>query len=62
MVVCTSLFVPTAKTQAAISGIPSYKFAVIDHPIGRLGEEELKERAKVAADQVIKLLIKKERF
>ncbi|MFC1904460.1 hypothetical protein ACFLXT_01645 [Chloroflexota bacterium] len=40
-----------------ISGIPSYPFAIIRHPIGRLSEDELRERAEVAAAQVIKLLV-----
>ena len=56
VVICTDLFAPTAKAQAAISGFPSYPFAIIPHPIGRLGEEELGERAEMAAAQVMELL------
>ena len=58
-VICTDLFIPTAKAQAAISGITSYPFAVIPHPISRLGEDELRESAEVAAGQVMELLLNK---
>ena len=58
-VICTDLFIATAKIQAAISGILSYPFAVIPHPISRLGEDELRERAEVAAAQIIELLVNK---
>ncbi|MFC1980680.1 hypothetical protein ACFLVN_00285 [Chloroflexota bacterium] len=55
-VICTDLFIPTARVQAAISGIPSYSFITIAHPISRLAENELRERAEIAAGQVMKLL------
>ena len=58
-VICTDLFIPSAKTQAAISGIPSYPFVIVPHPIGRLGGDGLKERAAVAAPQVVELLLNK---
>lgn len=55
-VIVTDLFISTAKAQATISGIPSYPFAVIPHPISRLGEDELKKRAEEAASQVLAYL------
>ena len=58
-VICTDLFVPTANAQSMISGITSYSFAVIPHPISRLDENELMERAEAAATQVVKLLLNK---
>lgn len=58
-VISTDLFIPTANAQSMISGITSYPFAVIPHPIGRLNETELMERAEAAAAQVIKLLLSK---
>ncbi len=57
-VICTDLFIPTANAQSMISGIAAYSFAVTPHPIGRLDENELRERAKDLAAQVVKLLVK----
>ena len=58
-VICTDLFVPTANAQSRISGIASYSFAVISHPISSLDENELMERAEAATTQAIKLLLNK---
>ena len=58
-VICTDLFIPTANAQGSISGIQAYPFAVIRHPIGRLGDDELRKQAEIAAAQVIKLLLSK---
>ena len=58
-VIITDLFTSTAKMVALISGIPSYPFVSIPHPIGRLEKDELKERAIEATPQVIKLLLNK---
>ena len=56
-VVCTDRFIVTARAQAAACGLPDYPFAVVPHPIGRLPEEVLRERAEQAAPQVVKLLL-----
>ena len=56
-VICTDLFISSAKAQAAISGIPSYPFVIVPHPISRLGEDGLKEIAKMAESQVVELLL-----
>ena len=53
MVIITDLFVNTVKEIASICGIPDYPFAVIPHPISRLGEEELDQRAGLASAQII---------
>ncbi|MEE9249284.1 MAG: hypothetical protein V3U79_11410 [Dehalococcoidia bacterium] len=55
-VIVTDEFVNQAKAIAEIQGIPDYPFAVIPHPIGRLTPEDLKERAKQALPQVLKIL------
>ncbi|MCH7997308.1 MAG: hypothetical protein IH860_01060 [Chloroflexi bacterium] len=55
-VIITDEFVNQAKAIAEIQGIPDYPFAVIPHPIGRLTPEDLKERAKLALPQVLKIL------
>ena len=55
-VICTDQFIASAKAQAAICGNPSYPFVVVPHPIGSLTPAELRERARLAADQVIDIL------
>jgi hypothetical protein len=55
--ICTDLFVPTADATAKIQGIPGYKYAVVKHPTGRLPEEELRERVRVALPEVIEILL-----
>ncbi len=55
-VICTDAFVPTARAQAAISGNPGYRFAVVPHPVGSASAAELRARAEAAAPQVIAIL------
>ncbi|MFC1982273.1 hypothetical protein ACFLV5_00550 [Chloroflexota bacterium] len=55
-VIITDLFIDTAKLQVSISGIPTYPFAVIPHPISRLGEDELRDRAEKATGQILSCL------
>ncbi len=56
-VVCSDRFVVTAKAQAETCGSPDYPFAVVEHPIGRLPDEVLRERVAAALPQVVKLLL-----
>lgn len=55
-VICTEEFIPTARAQAAISGSPDYRFAVIPHPVGSLTPADLRKRAEAAVPQVIAIL------
>ena len=55
-VICTDQFIASAKAQAAICGNPDYPFVVVPHPIGSLTSAELRERARIAASQVIEIL------
>ena len=55
-VICTDQFVTSAAAQAAICGNPDYPFVVVPHPIGSLTQDELRERARTAARQVIEIL------
>jgi hypothetical protein len=55
-VICTDQFIGSAKAQAAICGNPDYPFVVVSHPIGSLTMDELRERARTAASQVIEIL------
>jgi hypothetical protein len=56
-VIITEPFIPTAKGMAGTQGFSSYPFAVIDHPVGSLTDEELRERARTALPQVRSLLL-----
>jgi hypothetical protein len=56
-VICSEPFIPTAQAIARIRALPDYAFAVVEHPIGSLTPEELRQRARDAAPQVIKLLL-----
>ena len=56
-VLCTEPFIPTAKSMARIQGIADYPFIALPHPLGRLTEEQVKDRAKRALPEVIELLL-----
>ncbi|HEY1349079.1 MAG TPA: hypothetical protein VGF67_05585 [Ktedonobacteraceae bacterium] len=55
-VICTEPFASSAHMTAQTFGMHGYPFAEILHPIGRVSEEELEERAEVALPQVVRIL------
>jgi hypothetical protein len=55
-VICTEQFASSARMTAQTFGMHGYPCAEILHPIGRVTEQELTERAEVAFPQVIELL------
>ena len=50
----TKPFVSQARTMSRMRGDSNYGLAIIDHPIVTLNDEELMERARIAADQVLR--------
>jgi hypothetical protein len=56
-VIVTEPFIPTVQAIADIRTLPDYRYAVIDHPIGSLDEDELQERAAAAATQIAAILL-----
>lgn len=40
-------------------GVPDYKYLAIPHPIANLTEEQLDQRAREIAPQVVELLLEK---
>ena len=58
-VICTEPFATSARMTAQTFGMDSYPFAEILHPIGRVSEKELSERAEVALPQVLAILERK---
>ncbi len=57
-VVVTDKFVVTARARAEVLGVPDYPMAVVEHPIGRLPDDVLKERAEKVSATVVDLLLK----
>ncbi len=55
-VICTEQFASSARMTAQTFGMASYPFAQILHPIGRVTDQELSERARVALPQVVAIL------
>jgi hypothetical protein len=55
-VICTEQFASSARMTAQTFGMDGYPFAQILHPIGRVSEKELTERAEAAFPQVLALL------
>jgi hypothetical protein len=55
-VICTEPFASSARMTAQTFGMHGYPFAEILHPIGRVSEEELEERAEEAFPQIIHIL------
>jgi len=55
-VICTEQFASSARMTAQTFGMAGYPFAQILHPIGRVTEQELDERASIALPQVLAIL------
>ena len=55
--ICTEPFESGAQAIANLGGMPDYPFALIQHPIGSLTPEQIRERAVEAAPQVISSLL-----
>ena len=53
-VLTTKPFVSQARTMSRMRGDSNYGLAIIDDPIVTLNDEELMERARIAADQVLR--------
>jgi len=56
LVICTQPFVPTAQNIARVLGLPDYPFAVVDHPLGSLNPDQVRERAGDAYQQGLQFL------
>jgi hypothetical protein len=55
--VSTPPFLDAVTTMASVSGMAAIKWGVVEHPIGSVGEDELRERAKVAAAQFREIIL-----
>ena len=52
----TDRFVRSAQVVAQLNGVPDYRFAVIDHPIASDSDDILREKAEIAARQIVTML------
>lgn len=55
----TDRFVATAKAVAGVNGLKDYPFAVIAHPIANNDDAVLREKARVAVDAILPLLMQR---
>jgi hypothetical protein len=55
-VICTEQFASSVRMTAQTFGMHGYPYAEILHPIGRISEQDLEVRAKVALPQVLTIL------
>jgi hypothetical protein len=55
--IVTDVFEKTGRAMAEQWGQPTYKFLVMPHPIANLTEDQLDQRAREMAPEVVKLLL-----
>ena len=56
-VICTEPFISSGKAMSRLAGIPDYPFVVLPHPLGSLSDDDLRQRALVAAPEVLRILL-----
>jgi hypothetical protein len=54
--IITDVFQATGRAMARSWGLPNFRFVMMPHPIANLNEEQLDQRAREIAPQVIELL------
>ena len=57
LAVMTERFVSAAELMARVLGMPGYPFVQIPHPVSSAGDDGLRDRARIAADGVRRLLL-----
>ena len=55
-VVCSDTFMKLGTAQARVFGVPDLPLLKIQHPLGGLDLEKVKERAAIALPQLLKLV------
>jgi hypothetical protein len=55
-VVCSDAFITTADAMAALRGAPGYVYATTPHPVAVLSPEQVADRAKHLAPEIVALL------
>jgi len=52
----TDRFVRSAQVVAQVNGVPAYEFAVIAHPVASDSDPVLRQKAEIAAKQIVAML------
>jgi len=55
--IITDIFDATGRAMAQAWGLPQYRYLAMPHPIANLTEDELDQRAKEIAPEVVRLLL-----
>jgi len=55
-VLCTEPFAVTARNIARVLGLSEYPFVLLEHPLGSCTALQIEARARVAADQVERII------
>lgn len=55
-VICSTPFEKLGRAQARVFGVPDLPLVMIQHPLGGIGMEEVRGRARQASASVIDLL------
>ena len=55
----TDRFRRSAEAVAELNGLPSYPFAVIDHPIANDDDAALRVKAEIALAQIVPMLMQR---
>ena len=55
----TDRFRRSAEVVAELNGLPSYPFAVIDHPIANDDDAALRVKAEIALSQIVPMLMQR---
>jgi hypothetical protein len=58
-VVCSDKFMKLGSAQARVFGVPDLPLLQIEHPLGGLGMDKVRERAGVALSQLLKVIREK---
>jgi len=56
--VMTARFASAAELMCRVLGMPTYKFAVIGHPISSASDEQLAQYARATIEQARQLLVR----
>jgi len=58
MAVMTTRFVSAAELMARVLGMPGYPFVVIPHPVSSADDDALRAMARIAMDEVERILLR----
>jgi hypothetical protein len=56
IVICSTSFLALARNQARSNGFADLPLAVVDHPLGGIGEAAVRQRLEQALPQVLQQL------